>query len=76
METEIVDDIYGHCPMLDREMCEGECYDVQMVRTKMIMESILDFTLDREKADTICESCPFNQLTGPPVTGRAASASA
>ena len=68
MIVNVVEDVYGHCPMLDREMCEGECYDVQMVRSRMIKESVLDFTLDRYNADMTCVSCPFNQLTYPNET--------
>ena len=68
MAAEIVDDIYEYCPLIDGDMCEGECYDVQMVRSKMIKASVLDFDLDRKKADEICETCSFNQLTSPSVT--------
>ena len=50
------------CPLLNREICQGECYDIQMVRCRAIKESILGFPLDRAQADTICESCDYNQL--------------
>ena len=52
------------CPLTDREICQGECYDIQMVRTYAINESILEFTLDRERADRVCNSCVYNQLQG------------
>jgi len=53
------------CPLLNRDMWDAECYDVQMVRNRFIKPEILDFTLDRSKADNFCGECPFNQLKLP-----------
>ena len=50
------------CPMLNRKLWDSECYDIQMVHYGFIKESVLDFALDKEKAESICGSCPFNQL--------------
>jgi len=50
------------CPLLDKEICQGECYDIQMVRSNAIKESALDFPLDRICANQKCETCLFNQL--------------
>jgi len=57
-----IDTYFDCCPLANRPMCEGECYDVQMVRGRFVSKHILDFELDREKADRLCPSCPFNQL--------------
>ena len=62
MVDKIIDDTYGYCPLINEDICEGECYDVQMVRSKMIKERILGFALDRERAKKLCENCSFNQL--------------
>ena len=64
MHVEIIEDIFFHCPLVERDMCEGECYDVQMVRSHFIKEELLVFVLDRTNADRLCEHCPFNQLSG------------
>ena len=53
------------CPLVGRDMWDGECYDVQMVHYGFIKPEILDFVLDQSKADKICEACPFNQLKQP-----------
>jgi len=62
MAIEIVEGVFEYCPLIKEDICEGYCYDVQMVRSKMIKESILDFPFDREKADKLCKECSFNQL--------------
>ena len=56
--------------MVGRDMCEGECYDVQMVRARFIIESILDFPIDLALAKEICEDCEYNQLHSPEVSKR------
>jgi len=53
------------CPLVDRDMWDAECYDVQMVHYGFIKPEILDFTLDKVKARNLCESCSFNQLKQP-----------
>jgi hypothetical protein len=50
------------CPLAGREMWDSECYEVQLVRSHFISEDVMDFALDRSKADMLCEPCPFNQL--------------
>ena len=50
------------CPMVNREMWDSECYDIQMVHYDFIDESILDFVFEKEKSDSFCDKCPFNQL--------------
>jgi hypothetical protein len=66
----IANDIYFPCPMVNRDMCEGECYDVQMVLSHFITENALDFKMDRETAKVICSDCQYNQLTSPEVSRR------
>jgi len=62
--TEIAHDTYfDRCPLVNRPMCEGECYDVQMVRSRFVNEQVLDFELDWDKANELCRRCPFNQLS-------------
>ena len=51
------------CPLAGRVMWDSECYEVQLVRSRFIKETVMDFPLDREEADTLCGVCPFNQLT-------------
>ena len=69
-EIRIVEDIYFPCRMIGRDMCEGECYDVQMVRAHFVIESVLDFHLDRVQAKEMCEDCEYNQLNSPDVSKR------
>ena len=62
----MTNDSYSYCPLINNRVCDGECYDVQMVRSHMIVESVLDFVVDRAKADIVCDKCSFNQLSGAP----------
>ena len=50
------------CPLVGSEICGGECYDIQMVRSRMVIKdvSILDF--DMHKANILCNICPYNQM--------------
>ncbi len=50
------------CPLLQKAIEEGECYDVQMVRAQMIKEAVLKEPFDRQKADVLCPFCVFNPL--------------
>ncbi|MDR0919474.1 MAG: hypothetical protein LBM93_09565 [Oscillospiraceae bacterium] len=56
------DEIKSYCPLVDKEVSEGECYDVQMVRSGFIKSSILDFELNTKRAEFFCSFCRFNQL--------------
>ena len=50
------------CPLVEREMWDSECYDVQMVHYGFIKSDVLDFTFNKLKANKICNDCPFNQI--------------
>jgi len=58
----MIKEYFNKCPLINRGMSMGECYDVQMVAGNLIKPDILDFTLDIEKAKELCETCEFNQL--------------
>jgi hypothetical protein len=52
-----------YCPLVEREMDDSECYDVQMVSRRLIKETVLDFVLDRNKANQVCPNCSNCQLS-------------
>lgn len=45
------------CPLLNRMIDDGYCYDINMVANKMIKEEILGDKIDREEVLKICEKC-------------------
>ena len=53
------------CPLVERDMWDAECYDVQMVRHGFIKVDILDFILDKNESNIKCSRCSFNQLKLP-----------
>lgn len=55
-------DYYDNCPLVNRGMGMGECYDVQMVASGLIKDEVLDFKLNRKLAEKLCEDCEFNQF--------------
>jgi len=57
----MADDVY-RCPLLDREISEGNCYDVNMVAYGYIKPSAIEDNLPNG-ASEICEKCPHTQLT-------------
>jgi len=60
------------CPLIEHEVDDTICYDIQMVICNMINKSILhdyDFDIDETKvtndrAEHYCTGCYFNQLIG------------
>jgi hypothetical protein len=50
------------CPLLNKEIDDGYCYDINMVISNIAKPSILDDKIDKEKAKCICEKCEFNQM--------------
>ncbi|GHU34619.1 hypothetical protein FACS1894105_01710 [Clostridia bacterium] len=61
-KIQIVDDVMFMCPLVNREMSESECYDVQMVCRRLIKATVLNFELDRVNAKQLCPNCPNCQL--------------
>jgi predicted nucleic-acid-binding Zn-ribbon protein len=68
------EDTFDSCPLLNREIDMTECYDIQMVMSHFVKESVLDFELDRTKAAVVCEECPYNQLYDTAQSRRSANA--
>jgi len=58
------------CQLIDNEIDETICYDIQMVNSNMINNKILnnyDFSIDDNKlantrVERYCRNCPYNQL--------------
>jgi len=55
------DNVY-RCPLLDKEISEGYCYDINMVAYGLIKPSAIDDELPVGAAE-VCEECPHTQLT-------------
>ena len=61
------------CPLVNSDIDETICYDIQMVTGKLINRRILDdysslFDADKvtnERAEAVCPGCLFNQLKQP-----------
>lgn len=59
-----------HCPIVDRAIEEGACYDVgahafrmvDLTRDKWIIELLGDLRFDREALGKRCEACPHNSF--------------
>lgn len=45
------------CPLLNKIIDYGYCYDINMVASHMIKEEILEDKIDKEKALEICKRC-------------------
>lgn len=62
-----------YCPLVNINVSETICYDIQMVTGGLINRRILDDFSDMfnpslvtdERADAVCPNCPFNQLKQP-----------
>lgn len=50
------------CPLLNRIIDDGYCYDINMIANDMIKENILEDKIDKEKAKKICNKCKHKIL--------------
>lgn len=50
------------CPLLNREVFLGDCYEVQEVRNDDMDADLFPEKIDLEKARTICEKCKWYQV--------------
>lgn len=48
-----------HCPLFDRDIMYGECYEVQDIRSDDMDMSLAIEPFDIDKADKICEKCKW-----------------
>ena len=51
-----------HCPLINREIDMGECYDIQSVRGRLMKKDEFVPDFDREEAEMLCDECPYNQM--------------
>ena len=49
-------DVY-FCPLLNEVICDGYCYDINMVAFGMCKPSLIDNIVNREDANAICKDC-------------------
>lgn len=66
--AEIVNDELFYCPLLEKEIDDGFCYDINAVALKMVVPDILDEPVDNieertEKYCTDCEHCRLCRKT-------------
>lgn len=47
------------CPLYDREILYGECYEVQDIRSDDMDMSLAIEPFDIDEADKICEKCKW-----------------
>lgn len=50
------------CPLLNRTIDMGYCYDINMVINDYIKPSVLYDLINKDVAHVICANCNFNQL--------------
>ncbi|MCL2169668.1 MAG: hypothetical protein FWB74_06565 [Defluviitaleaceae bacterium] len=64
MDNCIIDlESYG-CPLLGRQICMSECYDIQSVRARFMRKDSTVASFDATKAASLCPRCPYNQMGG------------
>jgi len=50
------------CPILDRIIDDGYCYDITNAAYGMMKMEALDDKIERETALKQCDNCPHNQI--------------
>jgi hypothetical protein len=53
------------CPLMRRNICCGECYDIQAVRHGGISPKVLKYKVDTRRVKLLCSECKFNPLPHP-----------
>ena len=50
------------CPLLNREVFWGDCYEVQEIRNDDMDADLFPYEFKAEDADEICEKCRWYRL--------------
>ena len=61
--NEVVTSTEFECPLLNRLICVGLCYDIQMIRHMTIKPEVIKDNFSFTDANRLCVDCPFNQLS-------------
>ena len=56
-ECNIVPDHMVKCPLLDKNIPEGLCYDIRFVAYGMCDPELINYTVTREEAKSQCTIC-------------------
>jgi len=64
MEKNVIDLENYNCPLLGRQICMSECYDIQSVRVRFMLKDNTVASFDPAKASSLCPYCPYNQMRG------------
>ena len=56
-KSSVVDDVLVHCPLLDEEIADSFCYEINSVAFGLCKPSLIDNVVDRETAKSVCETC-------------------
>lgn len=55
-------DAQHNCPLLNRSVFWGECYEVQDIRSDDMDAELFPDEFDVEEANAICEKCKWYQV--------------
>lgn len=50
------------CPLLNKIIDDGYCYEINMVVGNLIKPSAIEDKIDKDKASKVCKNCEFNQM--------------
>lgn len=46
-----------YCPIYDKDIDEGMCYDIFLVSTSQMTANAIDIVIDKDKTCKICKEC-------------------
>jgi hypothetical protein len=50
------------CPLLDKEIYEAYCMDINLVRTKSAKPELIPDKINQDKADKVCKKCKYRPI--------------
>lgn len=62
MEKVTETELKFYCPILNKEISDSYCYEINSVAFGLCKPSLIDNVTDRKTAETICEKCPNKQM--------------
>ena len=53
----VIDDILIFCPLLNEEIADSYCYEINSVAFGLCKPSPINYIVNRETAKSVCEGC-------------------
>jgi len=61
-KVKVVADVMLHCPLLNKDIPDSHCYDINQVALGLCIPELVNNETDRETAWPVCSTCENIQI--------------